>query len=102
MKINIGPTLFKKKKKQHTDDFYVLHNVKKNCILEKHCCLRPKKLSLTFEQRPLTDFCVCVAFKLTSFSDVIKSLTAGPINGDSPAVHCATVEDNIWCIRRAG
>lgn len=48
-----------------------------------------------------THLCL-VEFSSAFVSDVTKSLTTGSINGDSPAVHCATVVINICCIWRAG
>lgn len=58
-------------------------------------------LSSTFEQCLMSDIFVCMQFNFTSVWDVIKSLTTGPINGDSPAAPCATAEGNVWCIWRA-
>lgn len=59
-------------------------------------------LSLIKTEGEPSDLTFKTALSFTSVSDVTKSLATGAIDGDGPAVHCATVRVNIRCIRRAG
>lgn len=54
------------------------------------------------KRRLFSAVCVCSELSFTAGSDAAKSLATGAIDGDGPAVHCATVHVNIRCIRRAG